>query len=62
MDSFNFERLNMPQSQMKLLCDGTILLYMKCINKYNIDKSHKCFNDFNNVFNCLKVLDKKHQK
>lgn len=62
MDSFNFEKLDMPKPQLKILCDGTILLYMKCINKHNIDKSHKCFSDFKNVFNCLTVLDKKRQK
>lgn len=62
MDSFNFEKLDISKPQMKLLCDGTILLYMKCIDEVKINKSHKCFNDFNNVFNCLKVLDKNNQK
>lgn len=62
MDSFNFEKLDMPKPKLKLLCDGTILLYMNCIDKFNLEQSHKCFNDFNNAFNCLKVLEKKHQK
>lgn len=62
MDSFNFEKLDMPKPQLKILCDGTILLYMKCTNEVKINKSQKCFNDFNNVFNCLKVLKNKHQK
>ena len=39
MDSFNFEKLDMPKPQLKILCDGTILLYMKCIDEVKINKS-----------------------
>ena len=62
MNSFNFEKLDMPKQQLKMLCDGTLLIYIKCINRFNIQESNHCFNDFKNAFNCLKILDKKEKK
>lgn len=62
-DSFDFNKFsNMTTSEMKLLCDGTVLLYVKCIDKFNIDKSHNCYDNFNHVFNCMRVLEKKQKK
>lgn len=62
MNSYNFEKVSIPKPQLKILCDGTLSLYINCINRHDLEQSHNCFDDFNNAFNCLKVLDKNKKK
>ena len=58
MKSFKFETLEISKTQLKILCDGTFLLYIKCINN-NSYQNDVCYNDFINMFNCLKTLKSK---
>ena len=61
MNSFKFETLDLPKSKLKILCDGILLLYMKCIDN-NSYQNNVCYVDFINVFNCLKTLNKTKEK